>query len=147
MSGVRPIAGRLADERGFVLWDLEFRHEGGADTLRVSIDRRGGIDTEEISAYAEALTRHLDQTETVPGEGRWLLEVSSPGAERRLRTPQQFALCEGRYARVTFRSGREPVEGFLGESSGDSVVIRSEDGDVTVAFCDISQARLKLPEA
>jgi ribosome maturation factor RimP len=72
---------------GLEIWDVE---RAGA-TVRVLVERSGGVDLDSISQVTAVISATLDQhDELVPG-GRYMLEVSSPGLERRLRHPQHFA--------------------------------------------------------
>src|SRR5437764_9626151 len=59
-----------------------------AGVLAISVDRPGGIDLEAVSQVASTISAVLDEHDPVPG--RYTLEVSSPGVERPLRTPEQF---------------------------------------------------------
>jgi ribosome maturation factor RimP len=111
----------------------------------VAIDREGGIGSDEITGFSESLSRELDAMGAVPGDTRYILEVTTPGAERKLRTPEQFATCRGRQARLTFRDGRPPLEGVIADADETSVRVEGEGGPVVVAFDEVSQARLNAP--
>jgi ribosome maturation factor RimP len=134
------VADEIASALGLVIWDLEFTRQGGRETLRVAVDRVGGIDAEGITRFAESLSRELDARNAIPGDDRYLLEVTSPGAERRLRTPEQFAVCIGRPVRITFKDGREPMAGELTGASDDGVTV----GGTHVSYEEMSQARLNV---
>jgi ribosome maturation factor RimP len=136
---------RLAEARGLVVWDVGFRREAGRDHLTVALERSGGIDAEALTKFAESLSRELDETDAVPGDVRYILEVTSPGAERRLRTAQEFSLCAGRMARVTFKDGRNPLEGPIVDADEDGVAIESDQATVRIGYDEISQARLMVP--
>src|SRR5919199_4118262 len=69
---------------GLELVDVE--HTG--KLLRVTVDRPGGVDLDAISDATRLVSDALDRTDVVPG--RYVLEVSSPGVERSLRTPEHF---------------------------------------------------------
>lgn len=143
LHSVRPVAERVASELGLAVWDVDFRREAGRETLRVAVDREGGIDAESLTLFSESFSRELDMMDAVLGDGRYLLEVTSPGAERRLRTPEHFALCRGRPVRITFKDGREPVEGTLDDVSPEGIRV----GSLNATFQEISQARLNVPGA
>lgn len=145
LAAVRPIADELARDWGLVVWDVEFLREAGRETLRVSLDRPGGVGADELSRYSESLSRELDAVDAVPGEGRYVLEVTSPGAERKLRTPEEFRLCRGRNARVTFSDGRPPLEGTIVDADDEAAELDGPDGATRVGFEEMSQARLKIP--
>lgn len=140
-AAVRPVAERLASAHGLVLWDVSFVREAGRETLRVACDRIGGVGSDELATLAEDLSRELDHADAVPGEGRYVLEVTSPGAERRLHGTEQFVVCLGRDARVALRDGRV-VEGKIGEASEKVVEIETQEGPVRVFLDDISRAQL-----
>ena len=77
---------------GLELYDVEVGGSNRARTLRVLVDRDGGVDLEAITSATEALAPVLDQNPDVAAAlpGSYLLEVSSPGLERPLRTPAHF---------------------------------------------------------
>lgn len=146
LEAVRPMVDELLEEHDVALWDIAFLHEAGRETLRVSLDREGGIDAASLQRFSEDLSRRLDETDAVPGERRYWLEVTSPGAERRLRTPEQFRICRGRLVRLTFRDGRQPIAGEIGEVRENAVEIALEGGEaIGVEFSEIAQARLRIP--
>jgi len=149
LAAVRPVAERVASGSGVALWDVAFEREAGRETLRVAVDRKGGIDSDGLSRFAAELSRELDASEAVPGDERYWLEVTSPGAERRLATPEQFRICSGRHVRLTFHDGRQPVEQAVIVSADDEAVEVDVPGDgpVRVSFVDIAQARLRVPGA
>jgi ribosome maturation factor RimP len=142
LPSVLPLAERLAQAHGVVLWDASFRREAGRETLIIAVDREGGIDAGTISQLAEELSRELDSADAVPGDRSYILEVSSPGAERRVTGADQFRVCRGRTVRVTLRDGRPPLEGVIGPVGNDTVTIEMSEDQVTVPFDDIAQARL-----
>ena len=84
---IRPIV----QAAGLEIWDVE---RAGA-SLRVMVERPGGIDLDAISELSRALSSALDQRDDLVPDGRYTLEVSSPGLERRLRYPRhgEAAAC------------------------------------------------------
>ena len=141
-SAVRPIAEKLAEECGLVLWGVSFLRVAGQETLRVAIDRVGGVDSEELATYAERLSRELDRDDVVSGNASYVLETTSPGAERKLERPEQFRVCVGRQAKVVLKDGRT-LEGEIAAVSERAVEVTSE-GDQTVRalFEDVAKAQL-----
>lgn len=137
VAAVRPIAERVADDQRVVLWDITWKREAGRDTLTVACDRRGGIGADDLAVVAERLSRALDDADVIPGHQRYILDVSSPGAERTLTTVEQFAVCTGREAHVTTNDGRT-IDGPITDVSEQSVQI----GETRVLMGDISKARL-----
>jgi ribosome maturation factor RimP len=88
-------------------------------TLRVTVDRPGGIDLDAVSEATLVVSDALDRHDPVPG--RYTLEVSSPGLERPLRTPAHFQRFVGSDVAVKTKpdvEGERRVEGLL-ESADD----------------------------
>src|SRR5947208_2447471 len=84
VARVHELIEPLLTPSGFELVDVELK----AGVLQISIDRPGGIDLEADSQAATVISAALDAAD--PIDGRYTLEVSSPGLERPLRTPEHF---------------------------------------------------------
>ena len=78
---------------GFDLADLE-AHAGRPGVLRVFIDREPVITLDDCELVGRQLSAFLDVEDPLPGS--YVLEVSSPGLDRRLRTPEHFSRFVGR---------------------------------------------------
>ena len=81
---------------GLDLYDVELVGGGRARTLRVFVDRDGGVDLETIAQATQAVSALLDTPAVAAAlPGPYTLEVSSPGLERPLRTPAHFRSAWG----------------------------------------------------
>lgn len=135
----------VIEAAGLELVEVTFRREAGGKVLRITVDREGGVDLEAIAGASERVSRRLDVEGFDPGPYR--LEVSSPGVERPLRTPVDFARRVGQKVKVR---AAEPGEGDtvlfgrLLSADQDEVTIATETGERTVALADISSARTVL---
>lgn len=138
---VAPVAEQLAQTYDLVVWDISFRKEAGRETLRVALDRIGGVSSDDLATYSETLSRELDHNDVVGGDQRYVLEVTSPGAERKLESPEQFRICTGRVAKVVLRDGRT-FEGEIRGTTEHAVEIGTSDETVRAMFDDISRAHL-----
>lgn len=107
----------------------------------MAVDRQGGVTADELATFSETLSRRIDRSDVVPGESRYVLEVSSPGAERKLEGAEQFRVCLGRIAKITLSDGRS-VEGVIRGVSQTSVEIDADGDLVRVLHTDIARARL-----
>ena len=83
----------LADELGYVLWDVEYVREGADYYLRITIDNDEGITIDDCERFSRAIDPVLDEADPITDS--YHLEVSSPGIERELKTPEHIAACEG----------------------------------------------------
>jgi ribosome maturation factor RimP len=95
---VRAIAAPLAAVEGLELVDVELAGGGGRTTLRLYIDRAGGVSLDDCTSISRAVSAALDVED--PIEGAYDLEVSSPGIDRPLRTPEHFQKFAGEEVRI-----------------------------------------------
>lgn len=126
------VAERVADavapvlvDLGLVLHDVE--HAG--TSIRVVIDRDGGVDVDALTSATRAVSRLLDDLD--PIDGHYTLEVSSPGLERPLRTPAHFARAVGVEVSIKTVAGTEGERRFTGtvdHADEAGVVIVGADG-------------------
>lgn len=123
---------------GLELYDLE----ATAGSLRVTVTKQGGVDLDTLAAASASVSAWLDEHDPMPG--RYTLEVSSPGLERRLRTPAQFRSAIGET--VTLRiaadgASAERVTGTLTAASDDGVELSTDDGPRRAAYDEVERAR------
>jgi ribosome maturation factor RimP len=125
---------RLADVEPDV--EVLLLEPANASTLRLVIDRPGGVDLE----LCERVTNHLRDVLLETG-----LEVSSPGPERPLTKPDHFRRYIGRKARVRTREdhgGRRSFTGELVGASDDEVTVAADTGVVSIPYTDINRSNL-----
>ncbi|HEX6536555.1 MAG TPA: ribosome maturation factor RimP [Gemmatimonadaceae bacterium] len=142
----RVVAGEL-DALSYDLVELRLGGSRTRPTLQVRIDRRdgAGVTVEDCAVASRAIEARLDAEGGV-GD-RYVLEVSSPGVERLLRTAADWRRFAGRRANVLSPAlgGRVEVEilGAEGEGDGAVGVVRDAAGnEQRVALADVKEARL-----
>jgi ribosome maturation factor RimP len=121
VENVERVVAPIVAAAGLELVDVETR----PGCIKVTIDRSEGVDLEDISAATSAISRALDHEDAVPG-GRYELEVSSPGLERRLRRPEHFQRFVGSQISVRTRPGIEGdrrFDGLLESADGSGIVV------------------------
>lgn len=136
------------DGLGFDL--VEWRRGGSRarPVLELRIDRRDGqkVTIDDCARVSRALEERLEQAAVV-GE-QYVLEVSSPGADRPLRHAADWQRFVGRRATVTtplLAGGKQEVEiiSVAGEPGAEVAVVRDPKGrELSVPLADVSQARL-----
>jgi ribosome maturation factor RimP len=117
---VHELVAASLDEADIELVDLEVK----PGLLRVIVDRPGGIDLEAIAELTRSLSRLLDEAD--PIDGRYSLEVSSPGLERPLRTPAHFQRFVGTTISVKTHpevEGERRVQGNLDAADDDGITV------------------------
>jgi ribosome maturation factor RimP len=125
---------RLADVEPDV--EVLLFERANASTMRLFIDRPGGVDL----ALCERVTKHL--TDLLMETG---LEVSSPGPERPLTKPDHFRRYIGRRARVRTREehgGRKSFTGELVGATDEEVTVAADAGIVSIPYTDINRSNL-----
>jgi ribosome maturation factor RimP len=137
-SLVRPVV----ESAGLELVGVSFHRGPGRGILRVTVDREGGVDLETIGVASERISRRLDLEGYDPGP--YTLEVSSPGVERPLRRPADFARRVGEKVKVKLVrpvEGTRVISGAIVEAGPDEVRIATEAGERTVRYEDVTAAR------
>ena len=130
---------------GYELADLD-AHVGKRGLLRLYIDRPGGVTVDDCQRVSEQVGAWLDVEDPLPGS--YVLEVSSPGFDRRLRTAAHFERFGGEQARIELRDTLGGRRKFVGKLAGveGSVVVLEVDGElVRLPLSDIAVARLAPP--
>ena len=107
LDKVREIAQRVADSSGLELVDIDLRGGGKARMLRIFIDKPGGVTHEDCASLSREVSTILDVEDAVPG-GSYVLEVSSPGLDRRLHRSADFERFQGSRVKLTTK---DPVNG------------------------------------
>ncbi len=123
MDLVEPIA----TDRGLDLVDVEFQPHGRHSVLRLYLDRPGGISLDDLAEVSREVSDVLDTHDAVPG--KYTLECSSPGINRRLRKPEDFVRFCGKSVRVrtsTPIAGSRNFAGLLLSASDDGIEIEDE---------------------
>lgn len=148
---VREIADRVASSAGLEVVEIEYHGSGKGRMLRIFIeknaegrasiegqpsvmvgsrDQLAGVTHEDCANFSRELGTILDVEDAVPG-GQYLLEVSSPGLDRKLARPADFQRFAGSKAKLMTRepiAGNRHFEGRLLASDGDLVRLQIETG-------------------
>jgi len=131
---------------GYDLVEVALVASHGRKTLGIFIDSKAGINLEDCARASKAISAELDRHDLFAG--RYYLEVSSPGAERRLRTRDDFGHFVGRKARIRFREetgGVRDLTGMMRTFKDDVLVFEPEGGaEVRVRFETILGANLSI---
>ena len=124
-SLVKELITPMADEMGYYLWDVEFVKEGADKYLRITIDNEDGITIEDCEKFHRAIDPLLDEAD--PISEAYILEVSSPGIERELKTPMHVEACEGWDVEIKLYAPKNGSKAFRGVLGG-----YDEDGNIVL---------------
>jgi ribosome maturation factor RimP len=115
-------------------------------TVRVYVDKRGGVSVEDCAVVSRRMEERLDADDLIPTA--YLLEVSSPGLERELYSVGDFEKFAGQKVKVKLTS---PVNGqkvfvarIRGVEGGDVILDDKDKGEVRFPYSDVVKANLRV---
>jgi len=132
---IRDIAAGVAGENGLEFVHSEVVGTRGSMTVRVFIDKPGGVSHEDCAKVSRALDALLDAEDLIPTT--YILEVSSPGLERDLYSIEDFRKFAGHPAKVKTREAIGGQRNFRGK------IIGVEDADIV--FDDRTNKTVRFP--
>ncbi len=142
---VKALLGPIADKRGYFIVDITYKREGGQFVLRVVLDKDGGITMDECAVLNNDLGLLLDKDNTITEH--YLLEVSSPGLDRKLKTDRDFVWAVGKKVKInTFApiDGKNVFFGILIGIGQGSIVIDENGISAEIPREKVASARLSI---
>ena len=136
---IEPTIERL----GYELSDLELKLGGRKGIVRVFIDKPEGVGLEDCEIVSRQVSALLDVEDPMPG--RYTLEVSSPGLDRKLTKPAHFQRFIGEVVRIRLRfplEGRRNFRGELKSADDENIEIEVDGESYRLPVSTIESARL-----
>lgn len=137
------LAEPLCESEGLELIQVEYQRESAGRILRLYVDKTGGIKLADCVTVSRQMGDILDVN--LEDVGTYSLEVTSPGPERPLAKKEDFDKFKGKQAKIkTYLplNGRKNFAGVLLGITGDEVSLQIDEQTITIAYNDISKARL-----
>ncbi|HEM3701820.1 TPA: ribosome maturation factor RimP [Streptococcus suis] len=135
----------------YELVDVEYGKMGGDYVLSIFIDKEGGISLQDTADLSEIISPLLDMIQPDPFPEQYMLEVTSPGLERPLKTAEAVAQAVGKYIHVKLYQAIDKVkifEGTLLSFDGTDLVMEYMDKtrkkEVTIPYSTVAKARLAV---
>ncbi|HEM3725050.1 TPA: ribosome maturation factor RimP [Streptococcus suis] len=135
----------------YELVDVEYGKMGGDYVLSIFIDKEGGISLQDTADLSEIISPLLDTIQPDPFPEQYMLEVTSPGLERPLKTAEAVAQAVGKYIHVKLYQAIDKVkifEGTLLSFDGTDLVMEYMDKtrkkEVTIPYSTVAKARLAV---
>jgi len=128
LDQIQEITGRIVASEGLELVDIEFKPGRYRGLLRVFIDKEGGVTLNDCENVSRQLATVLDVDDVI--KSAYVLEVSSPGLDRPLRTDRDYHRAIGRRIKVTFADDQGNGLEFSGKllELNDWEVVLEENG-------------------
>lgn len=141
MAGFEAVVESTLKGMGYELVDAQASNRGRL--LRIFIDKvPGGVNLDDCAAVSRQLTRVL----AVEGVDYDRLEISSPGLDRPLRKPEDFARFAGEQVEVRMRyadeAGRRKYVGRLKGAQDGAAIVEVEGRAVSLKLDEVERARL-----
>ncbi len=131
------------EQLGYELSDIEVKLGGKDGVLRIFIDRPEGIGLEDCEAVSRQVSTLLDVEDPLPGQ--YVLEVSSPGLDRKLTKFEHFQRYTGEDVRIKLRlpiAGRRNFRGALCAAHKEMIEIEVDGERHSLPLAAIESARL-----
>jgi ribosome maturation factor RimP len=128
---------------GLRVWGVEYLGQGKHSMLRIYIDRDEGVTIDDCEAVSKQVSELLDVEEVLTSS--YTLEVSSPGMDRLLFKPEQYAESIGETVDVRLNypfEGRRRVIGALTGLENDEMVVQVEDSEYQIPLSNVQRARI-----
>ncbi|HET9691389.1 MAG TPA: ribosome maturation factor RimP [Acidimicrobiales bacterium] len=138
-DAIRDLAAPLLAAAGLELWDVEVTR----DAVRVMVDRAGGVDLDALAEATAVLSPLFDDNPELTPDGRFELEVSSPGVERTLRTLEQLQRYLGQLVAVKTTesvAGARRWQGTLVAADEQALTVAPEDAPADAPTVEIPRA-------
>ena len=137
------IADAVAENTEFVVVGAEYKKEGQDKYLRIYIDKTGGVGINECEEFSKAFDESFDKLELI--DEAYILEVSSPGVDRILKTQREFDYYTGREVDVKLYKaidGKKEFSGILKGFDGENAKIQLSDKVCEVPLKEADYIRL-----
>ena len=132
-------------ERHLELVELSLHPNAGEQVIRLLVDTVGGVTVEQCAQVNRRLGEALEQANLI--EGRYTVEVSSPGLDRPLVSKRDFERAIGEDLRIEAAGADnrvKPLQGMLLAVQHEAIVLKTPSGNVTVPFAEVRSAKKAL---
>ncbi|MFJ6014422.1 ribosome maturation factor RimP [Streptomyces sp. NPDC092952] len=145
---LRGLLEPLVSAEGLDLEEIDLSRAGRRRVLRIVVDSEQGVELDACADLSRAISERLDETDAM-GEDEYVLEVSSPGADRPLTEHRHYVRATGRLAKLQLREGGDLVARILAvDEEGLDLEVPGVKGrrptSRRVAFDEIAKARVEI---
>ncbi|WP_327264721.1 ribosome maturation factor RimP [Streptomyces sp. NBC_01232] len=145
---LRVLLEPLVAAKGLDLEEIEMSRAGKRRMLRIIVDSDEGVELDACAELSREVSDKLDETD-VMGEDEYVLEVSSPGADRPLTEHRHYVRAIGRLVKFQLAEGGELIARILeADDEGLDLEVPGVKGRKAtarrIAFTDIAKARVEI---
>lgn len=136
----------VVEDIGYELFDIAYSRGKARAMLRIYIEKEGGITIDDCEKVSREVGAILDLEDII--HSSYILEVSSPGIDRPIRSPEEFKKAIGKKVRIVTAEPVGKDSFFLGKvsdsSNEDIELILTQDKRIRIPYKNISQAKLEI---
>jgi ribosome maturation factor RimP len=144
VSRIKTVIEQKLAAMGLELVDIQFNQAGKYSSLRIFVDKPGGITVGDCENASNELSVVLDVEEF--SNSHYTLEVSSPGLDRPLKTEKDFSRVLGKDIELDyhFEDKSKHMAGNLVSVENGTIGVQTENGLVSVEISRIISAKLDI---
>ncbi len=144
-QSVEELIAPVLSSEDLELVDVEYKKEGKGWTLRVFIDKPGGITLQDCQATSHRVEDMIEIDGLIPSH--YILEVSSPGLDRPLKKEKDFLRYKGKRIRLTTFSpvnNQKKFKGMIRDFKEDTLILEDQEEVFQIPLIHIAKARLEI---
>jgi ribosome maturation factor RimP len=138
--GFRDEIAKIVASLGFELYDLSFFKQRKDNILQVQIERFEGVDIDDCVKVSDAVSKYLDETDPISED--YSLEVTTPGAERKLRNREEILRAVKQFIHV--ETYNQKLEGTLMAFKDDKLFLTIKNKEIEINYLDCTLIRLAI---
>jgi len=142
-SHVLELAERAASTHGVEVLELKLHGQGRGRVLSVILDADDPVEADVVERVSKDLSRALDQAD--PLQGRYTLEVTTPGLGRPLQSARDFRRQRGHEVSIVRGGAASSVQGVVLDADDQAVTLDVDGSQVQVPLSDVVRGTVVLP--
>jgi len=142
-SHVLELAERAASTHGVEVLELKLHGQGRGRVLSVILDADDPVEADVVERVSKDLSRALDQAD--PLQGRYTLEVTTPGLGRPLQSARDFRRQRGHEVSIVRGGAASSVQGVVLDADDQAVTLDVDGSPVQVPLSDVVRGTVVLP--
>ena len=140
LKKLEEIAGKVCSQNNVALYDVKIKHASKGKILVFYITKMDGVSIAECRSVSKDISRILEEEDFI--NGRYFLEVSSPGLERELKFKKHYVSAINEKVKITYSENEKNITkiGILMEVFPEEIKMQIQDELVLICFSDIKKA-------
>ncbi len=145
LDELKSLLNGIAESMNIELVDVEFKVSKNP-SLTVYIDTEDGVDLNTCEKYHRAIDAPLDEFDFTLGSP-YVLNVSSPGLDRPLKTQRDFDRALGQQVEIKLyapEKGKKFFEGLLTGYDGNNITVEIDGNERKFALTTVAKVNIAI---